>query len=198
MNDEMNRTLSLRLPETLTNGRESYLSTIFFPREHLPNRWIAGRTFPILQARSKTKACAVLPQQYWPDAWVNEWKAVPVPKSCEDSESIVVEGYGWVVPVTVFGSCLALEAIMRAATGDEAAYTAHRWPVALALTIAAVILFAFDRWERKRFKARYFAPECGHAIDVRFDRRFFWLGPRAWSIVSCAIAVLCLVTDWVR
>lgn len=192
------REMHVRLPDSLTGGRECYVSEVFLHRDHMPNRWLAGEEFPILCLPKETQACALLPSRYWPADLTREWSVDPPPERCPDHDTWVVPGYGWPTPVIGFGSLFGADVATRLVTGDEHAFATLRWPIGVAFAVAGVLLSAWDKRDRAAKGPRYFAPVCGHVITPVFDRKFVGLTPRVWSYVAFALAIAFVVAGWVR
>jgi hypothetical protein len=65
--DELARTMRLRLPRSITEGREAYFTTCFIQPSHLPGGCLAAGFFPLLICPEKTEAVMILPERYWPE-----------------------------------------------------------------------------------------------------------------------------------
>lgn len=73
VSNETLRTMRLRVPSVLCEGREVYLTTCFIHPPHLPGGRLAGSYFPLVICPEKTEAVMVLPSTYWPAALRSSW-----------------------------------------------------------------------------------------------------------------------------
>lgn len=173
------------IPDSVTRGRECYLSTVYLHRDAMPDRWLAGEVFPVLCLRDETPAITMVPWEFWPAELVRSWRENEAPQPYIERESVVVHGYGWPVPAFLLGSWIVMEHVERLATGNADPFDEHSAGPAIALTIGSVLLLLFDRRERKRAaQPRYFSPEHGHPITVTLSRGFIFLGPRIWAGIA--------------
>ena len=67
--NEMKRTFKLRVPASLTQGIQSWFTTVMFERTHLPRSVMDGSAMPIL-FHPETEAVMVVPEAYWPDSLI--------------------------------------------------------------------------------------------------------------------------------
>ncbi|QAA32123.1 tetratricopeptide repeat protein [Clostridium manihotivorum] len=65
LDDEIVTLFNAKLPESITFGKEVYLTTFMVHREQLPNRYIDFEYFPVLMCPEKTEASIILPSRYW-------------------------------------------------------------------------------------------------------------------------------------
>ena len=72
--DEMSTPMKLKVPSSMTDGLDLFLTTIMVPRKHLPNRRLSLSFFPLLIAPKKTKATLIVPSQFWPRNFIRVWK----------------------------------------------------------------------------------------------------------------------------
>lgn len=199
LRDELTRFSWVRLPGPLAAGRECYLTTVFLHRDALPGGWLAGAMLPVLTLKDGSPSITALPARYWPDEFAHEWRArEPTGAECDERPTVVVEGYGWPVPVIFVASAMATQLLVGAATGDMDDYSEHIWPMAIGFSVAGAAIWFFDRHEGRPATPRYFAPTCGHPIDVRYDRRFFWISPRIWAYGLLAGGIALFIAAAVR
>ncbi|MCL2677524.1 MAG: hypothetical protein FWE85_00540 [Clostridiales bacterium] len=66
--DEMERSFNIKLPDSITKGREVYFTTIMAVRKHLPKKRLSGSRFPILADPQRLKTSMILPKRYWTKA----------------------------------------------------------------------------------------------------------------------------------
>jgi hypothetical protein len=63
--DEMERTYNLRVPDSLTDGREVFLTCIMVHRRHLPEGYLKQGLVPLVVNPAVTGATMILPSRYW-------------------------------------------------------------------------------------------------------------------------------------
>lgn len=63
--DEMDRHCYVRLPVSITDGKEVYITTIMVLRKHLPKKHLANSLFPVIADPTLFNACLILPKQHW-------------------------------------------------------------------------------------------------------------------------------------
>ncbi|PHR59146.1 MAG: hypothetical protein COA43_09855 [Robiginitomaculum sp.] len=97
---------------------------------------------------------------------------------------IVWSGFGWVVPIIAF-ACVLLGNTIIGETWSE-----NTWGQAIALLVAAVLTFAFDRFFlAKRADKTLMNKETGEDVIIRKNDSLFFIPVRFWPIVLVAIAV---------
>ena len=72
--DEYETVFNLRVPNAYTNERNVYYTSTMVPRKYLPDQKLSMSFFPYLVLPSSTEASMVLPSNYWPKFFVNQWK----------------------------------------------------------------------------------------------------------------------------
>ena len=70
--NEMERALDWMAPPTLTDGKAVRSSGFIVFRQHLPDKILRGRFFPLL-VHPETAAVMIVPNKYWPDELVQIW-----------------------------------------------------------------------------------------------------------------------------
>ncbi len=73
VSNETLRTMRLRVPPALSEGREVFFTTCLIHPPHLPGGWLADSHFPLVICPEKTDAVMVLPSAYWPDVLRSSW-----------------------------------------------------------------------------------------------------------------------------
>lgn len=71
--DELERTFGVPVPQSVSPTLPCTVSTIFFNRKHLPNRYLSRSFYPIVVSRDTPKIVMVLPSRYWPSRLRDEW-----------------------------------------------------------------------------------------------------------------------------
>ena len=72
--DELTRLFNIRLPDSITKGREVYFTTIMVLRKHIPKKRLVGLIFPILADPEQFKTSIILPKHYWAKDLCRNWK----------------------------------------------------------------------------------------------------------------------------
>jgi len=74
--DEIETDLKLKIPEELTEGVDCFYTSILVHRNHLTNKVLSMKVFPLLVNPEETKATMILPFKYWSKSLINLWCAV--------------------------------------------------------------------------------------------------------------------------
>lgn len=181
---------AFEVPRTLARNHQVFMTSVIVSRKHLPAAFMVESTVPLLVDPDDVGTCMVLPSRYWPVELVDAWKECEPDPPCTDHEAVVIKGYGWPVPVIGFGALLVTQLAAEAITGEALVYKDSPWLPSLGLVVASMALLAFARFEARRPPRRYLEPECGHHVDVTFDRRVLWLKPRTWGWIVLGFAVM--------
>ena len=73
--DEITRFFNVPLPDSLTGGKEVYITVFQVMRKNLPGKKLQQNILPILAAPGSCKSATVLPKELWPERFVNQfWK----------------------------------------------------------------------------------------------------------------------------
>ena len=73
--DEITRFFNVPLPDSLTGGKEVYITVFQVMRKNLPGKKLRQNILPILAAPDSCKSATVLPKELWPERFVNQfWK----------------------------------------------------------------------------------------------------------------------------
>jgi hypothetical protein len=72
--DQMTALYNVQLPNSITNNKLVYYTTIMVKRSHLPNQYLKLGWFPILVCPEKTKASIILPCKYWSTKLIKMWQ----------------------------------------------------------------------------------------------------------------------------
>jgi len=186
--DETDRTTWEPVPAAIAGHVPCYVSAIFLDRGAMPDGWLADSLFPILAAEGRTSAIALLPSRYWPAELASAWRLREPAAACHERQVVEVPGHGWPVPAFLVGAVALVKIPLDLATGDTAAWRTHAWYPSVSFALAGAAILLFDRHERRARPTRYFAAACAHPVEVRYDRRFLFLRPRAWVGVAFAFA----------
>lgn len=99
-------------------------------------------------------------------------------------------GSGFLVPVAVFGSLLAMELVTETVTRDDAYYQANAWPMAFGFLLSALVV----RWLAERLgedKARVVRDEITgeRRLSGEEPPSFMWIPMRYWPPLLAGIGV---------
>ena len=72
--NEKIRTLTRKMPDSVTGGRAVYHSSLLFHRQHLPDGYLQAGFFPLLIDSSPDTGVMVLPSRYWAPRLIYIWK----------------------------------------------------------------------------------------------------------------------------
>ena len=67
------RRQNMLLPKDLCYQKDTYMTTVYIYRPHLPRPLLLRGFFPMLVLPEKTTASMVLPAAYWSDEMLTEW-----------------------------------------------------------------------------------------------------------------------------
>jgi len=76
LTNEKIRVCGVRVPTNIS-ARPVLISSIYFCREHLPNRVLSRASFPLLINERYPGVAMVLPYRWWPDEFIDEWLGNP-------------------------------------------------------------------------------------------------------------------------
>ena len=71
--NEMDRANGLQVPESLTEGRFVYHSSIMCVRKHLPHGHVSGHLFPVWTDPEPTGLVLLVPAAFWPAELLGRW-----------------------------------------------------------------------------------------------------------------------------
>ncbi len=104
---------------------------------------------------------------------------------------IIWQGFGWLVPIIVFGCCLAMEFTVELNTGDSEFYQNNMWCLSLAFSIASCLV-GFLAWILTDKRDRIVQDvETGEKIILRARQDSFFsfhcdIGRSLfWFVLSC-------------
>ena len=73
LTDERIRVFGLNVPPIVSPDFPCMVSTVYFKREHLPNRRICSSYMPLIVARQSPRFAMILPERYWPKELIAIW-----------------------------------------------------------------------------------------------------------------------------
>lgn len=74
LENEMTRVFGLKVPETIANDNDCFISSVFFQRNHLPNKKITNGFFPVFYSEQDPKIVIVIPSKFWSKEFLKWWK----------------------------------------------------------------------------------------------------------------------------
>ena len=73
ISDERTMRMKISVPESLTDGRKVYYTSIMVHRKQLPVPFLVCSAFPLIVAPKHTTATMILPSQYWSEEMEEYW-----------------------------------------------------------------------------------------------------------------------------
>ncbi|MDJ0711802.1 MAG: hypothetical protein QNJ14_15535 [Woeseiaceae bacterium] len=100
---------------------------------------------------------------------------------------IVWRGFGWLVPVVVFGALILSQLSVDAVYG-EGFYTANGWPKQLAFIVAALSVGFLGFFLNHTKRQILFDEETGEALGKAPSHSLFFIPIEYWAIIVLALA----------
>lgn len=100
---------------------------------------------------------------------------------------IVWRGFGWLVPVVVFGALILSQLSVDAVYG-EGFYTANGWPKQLAFVVAALFVGFLGFFLNHTKRQILFDEETGEALGKAPSHSLFFIPIEYWAIIVLALA----------
>lgn len=73
LENELIRVYGLKVPKSIANLEDCFISTVFFQRKHIPGKAIVNPFFPILYSDTDPKVVIPVPHQYWTEEFKTWW-----------------------------------------------------------------------------------------------------------------------------
>ena len=73
LENELTRVYGLKLPESISNGNDLFVSTLFFQRRHIPKRKITCSLLPVLYLEKDPKVVVMVPRKFWTKKLLRLW-----------------------------------------------------------------------------------------------------------------------------
>lgn len=71
--DELERSMRMAVPKSLTEGLNVFMTSIMVPRKHLPNGYLSQSFFPLLILPRVTEATMIVPCEFWSEELMRHW-----------------------------------------------------------------------------------------------------------------------------
>ena len=107
---------------------------------------------------------------------------------------IVWSGLGFLVAVIALACALAAQLLTESAFG-EAYYSENKWPMAVALVVAAALCWGIGSALHRRSARTVIDKESGEEIELRASHSLFFVPMRWWGPILLVVAVVLLATD---
>jgi hypothetical protein len=111
---------------------------------------------------------------------------------------IVWTGWGILVLVITFGFTLAGNFLTNSISGGAAYWDAHKWPVALALLPAAVVLWLLGQFLHNRNPRVLIDPKTGAQVVLRKSHALFFIPMHWWAPILVAGAIVCFAMEFLK
>lgn len=102
---------------------------------------------------------------------------------------IIWRGRGGVIFLIMFGCALLTALITRAVFRDASYYDTHRWPMLVALWVAAGLVYALRRWFGVGQRGQV-DEGTGQEIKVPLEGHLFFISARYWPAILLLGGVL--------
>lgn len=73
LEDEHTHRYGIDVPKSIINKDKYFISTIYFQRKHLPNKYISNGLVPVLYLDQLSNRIVTIPHQYWSEEFKNWW-----------------------------------------------------------------------------------------------------------------------------
>lgn len=111
---------------------------------------------------------------------------------------IIWQGFGFVVPLSVFGFSLIANLISNAIVG-EGYYDHHKWPVALSFIPSALLCWFLGNYLSNRSDQLVIDKKTGKEFVVSRSRHtLFFIPMRWWSPILLVSALILVATEFLR
>ncbi|MFO6425233.1 hypothetical protein [Motilimonas sp. KMU-193] len=94
---------------------------------------------------------------------------------------IVWRGYGWLIPIIVFGGFLSSQAVLNSIYG-EGFYKANDWPKLAAIGVSSLLVAALGYWFNYKKRQVFIDPETGNKKKSPSHTLFF-IPVEAWALI---------------
>jgi hypothetical protein len=61
------------VPADFAGGHAAFVTYLYFPRQYLPDGYLAAQELPVLVDSTRSPGAIPLPSRYWPDAFAERW-----------------------------------------------------------------------------------------------------------------------------
>lgn len=102
---------------------------------------------------------------------------------------LIWRGYGIVVPLIVFLVCLGMEYILDTSF-FKGYYSLQKWPMSLALFIAAIPIWFLGRYLNKNSERILLDPKTGEDVRVVSTHSLFWIRVEYWAPILIMLGVI--------
>jgi hypothetical protein len=106
---------------------------------------------------------------------------------------IIWSGLGFLVAIITFGFSLIAELAARALFKDPTYYQTHKWPLAIALALAAVSVWFLGRYLHGRPAKTLIDPETKREVVLGRRHTLFFIKMEYWGPILLAIALVALI-----
>ncbi len=103
---------------------------------------------------------------------------------------LVWKGWGFLVPIIVFGCLLGVAKATETIFNDERYYVANGWPKMTGMFIAAIPLWYFGRFLDAKGMRRLIDPETGEDVYIPPGHSFFNFPVHYWAPICVVLGIL--------
>jgi nitrate reductase gamma subunit len=108
---------------------------------------------------------------------------------------IIWKGWGILVALIGFGSLVVTEGVVESATQDTTFYQTHGWVQALAITIAAALVYLLARRLDRQPGRVLLDPSTGQDVILKTNHSLFFVPVRFWPYIFIGVGVLMLFSQ---
>ena len=73
ISNERETVFNVKLPHSVTDGKEVFFTTAMMVRKHLPQNRLTDSIFPILALPEQLETCILVPKHYWPETFTQKF-----------------------------------------------------------------------------------------------------------------------------
>jgi hypothetical protein len=111
---------------------------------------------------------------------------------------IIWTGKGFLVAVITFGCSFIANLISDSATGSEAYWEAHRWPLAVSLLISGLACWWLAVRLRNRGGRVLFDPKNGEKVVIGNEHTLFFIPVVWWGPILALVGLILLGMEFAR
>jgi hypothetical protein len=108
---------------------------------------------------------------------------------------IIWTGWGFLVALIVFACALVTNLIADSRTGGDAYWNAHKWPMGVALLVAAILCWFIGLAFHDRKPRVLIDAETGKEVVFRKSHSLFFIPVRWWGPILGILALICFVLE---
>ena len=108
---------------------------------------------------------------------------------------IIWTGKGFLIAIFVFGCSLAANLITNGTTGGEVYWESHKWPLGIAMLVAAAISWPVGQYLANKDGRTLVDKATGEEVLVGGDHSLFFIKVRWWGPILCVLGAGIIIVD---